>query len=1101
MFPFWELVIAPAIEAAGARRIVEIGALRGDTTILMLERLGPDVELHVIDPVPAFDPSEHEKEFPGRYVFHRDLSHNVLPTLPPVDVALVDGDHNWYTVYHELKYLEQVARDAGKPLPLMILHDVCWPYGRRDLYYSPEQIPEEFRQPYAQAGMMPGKEKLVFVGGLNPTMNNAIEEGGPRNGVMTGVDDFVAEYDKPVRVLVLPIYFGLAIVASEELLAARPKLAELLDWLEGADGRGELLDLAEETRLRAMITQHGVYYNAQQRHARAAERYLDLLKGSLLNEHYMEQELRIEFLARCVKQGTPAHHETLRDPMRRMKERARQLRNQRRSGQRGDTSAERVGEMAYTTMGRVRLDHLQSCLDTIHDESVKGDFVEAGTHRGGGAIFLRGYAEIFDMNEVEVWVADRFRASPPDVDGVQPADGVFSGDDELLPDLNHVREAFSRFDLFDDRVHFLQGHLRDTLSDAPIKKVALLRIGRGQGAEAADALDALYPKVTIGGFVVIEGYDDEACRQAVDEFRSRRGIDDQLERVDHTTVAWRKTKVAQKRQAADADAGRAVVERPARPPLAPPAPPDSKDLTVVVVFYNMRREAERTLHSLSRAYQQGVDDLAYEVIAIDNGSSPDQRLDADFVRSFGPEFRFIDMGDDAASSPIPALNRGVAEGAGRNFALMIDGAHVVTPGVLRFGMLGLETYEPAIVSTQQWYIGPGQQGDVIRDGYDQAYEDRLFEEVNWPSDGYRLFDISHFIGERDWLDGMWESNCLFVPRSILRQVGAFDETFMTPGGGYANLELYERLGSSPDVTFTTILGEGSFHQLHGGTTTNESDVEDRHNLLASYARQYEDMKGRPFAGHRKPIHYVGSLLDEARRTRARRRVAPNFFKPASPEGPDGRPTKPAPIPQDLRAEFLDAYWRSLAWEQTTWLGHKVPRPPTDLVAYQEIIHKVRPDWVIEVGAGRGGRSLFLASICDLVGHGQVLSIATNDNDHRPEHPRITYLKGKTWGPEIEAAVEEVVGSEPNAFVILGTRGPARRMMQEFRSFSKFVPVGSYVVLEDTIVNGNPVWAGFGPGPAEAVKGIVESRGDWAADLNMDKYKLTFNPSGFIKRVS
>ncbi len=103
--------------------------------------------------------------------------------------------------------------------------------------------------------------------------------------------------------------------------------------------------------------------------------------------------------------------------------------------------------------------------------------------------------------------------------------------------------------------------------------------------------------------------------------------------------------------------------------------------------------------------------------------------------------------------------------------------------------------------------------------------------------------------------------------------------------------------------------------------------------------------------------------------------------------------------------------------------------------------------------------------------------------------------------EIEEAVEAIIGSEPNALVILGTRGPARRMMQEFRSFSKFVPVGSYVVLEDTIVNGNPVWACFGPGPAEAVKGIVESRGDWAADLNMDKYKLTFNPSGFIKRVS
>ncbi len=102
MFPFWDLAIAPIIEAVGAKRVVEIGALRGDTTELMLERLGPDVELHVIDPVPDFDPSEHEKKFAGRYVFHQDLSVNVLRDLPPVDVALIDGDHNWYTVYNEL---------------------------------------------------------------------------------------------------------------------------------------------------------------------------------------------------------------------------------------------------------------------------------------------------------------------------------------------------------------------------------------------------------------------------------------------------------------------------------------------------------------------------------------------------------------------------------------------------------------------------------------------------------------------------------------------------------------------------------------------------------------------------------------------------------------------------------------------------------------------------------------------------------------------------------------------------------------------------------------------------------------------------------------
>ena len=80
MFPFWESVVAPLIAASGAKRIIEIGALRGETTVLMLDALGPDAELHVVDPVPDFDPDEHVRRFPGRYVFHRDLSLNVLPT-------------------------------------------------------------------------------------------------------------------------------------------------------------------------------------------------------------------------------------------------------------------------------------------------------------------------------------------------------------------------------------------------------------------------------------------------------------------------------------------------------------------------------------------------------------------------------------------------------------------------------------------------------------------------------------------------------------------------------------------------------------------------------------------------------------------------------------------------------------------------------------------------------------------------------------------------------------------------------------------------------------------------------------------------------------
>ena len=107
------------VDGVDGRRLVEIGALRGENTQQIIDRLGPQTELHVIDPVPDFDPAEHEARFGGNYVFHRDLSLNVLGDLPPMDAALIDGDHNWYTVYNELRLLREVARANDAPLPLL----------------------------------------------------------------------------------------------------------------------------------------------------------------------------------------------------------------------------------------------------------------------------------------------------------------------------------------------------------------------------------------------------------------------------------------------------------------------------------------------------------------------------------------------------------------------------------------------------------------------------------------------------------------------------------------------------------------------------------------------------------------------------------------------------------------------------------------------------------------------------------------------------------------------------------------------------------------------------------------------------------------------
>jgi cephalosporin hydroxylase len=435
---------------------------------------------------------------------------------------------------------------------------------------------------------------------------------------------------------------------------------------------------------------------------------------------------------------------------------------------------------------------------------------------------------------------------------------------------------------------------------------------------------------------------------------------------------------------------------------------------------------------------------------------------------------------------------------------MIDGAHVLTPGVLRHGMTGLTAYEPAVVAAVQWYVGPGQQPDVVGAGYDQSVEDGLFASIEWPVDGYRLFEIGHFITdgnrERDWLDGILESNCIFTSRERLEQIGGFDEAFSMPGGGYANLDLYERLATSPGVNVVTILGEGSFHQVHGGTTTNAPDPQERRAELGRYDEHYRGLRGRPIKGPTTPIHHVGSWTTPvARRTRARRLTA-DAFRGQVRTGPDGLPEQPAPVPEDLGLAATEAYWDSLDWQRTTWLGHPVEAAPGDLVAYQELLAEVGPDWVVDVGTGTGGRALFLAGVCDLLGRGRVVSISERKPPEGVSHPRIDWVTAKPHQQEGFDAVAAITGPQPRALVVLGERSRHRRTVAAFEGYAPLVPAGSYVVVEGTVVNGHPVWPGFGPGPAEAVTEILAAHPDFAVDRDCERGLVSLNRGGYLRRL-
>ena len=223
---FWEIAIAPVLNAAWPERIVEIGVDGGLTTQKLLKFVNDrGAFLEAIDPDPKIDADAWQRDNAGAIRFHRGLSLEVLPTLAPVGVALIDGDHNWYTVRHELDLLERVARAAKAAPPIVLLHDVGWPYGRRDLYYAPETIPVEHRQPHERRGLLQGRADLAD-DGFNAHLHQATHEHGPHNGVRTAVEDFVAESETEWQLTVVPGGHGLGILVPAAALAENGRLRD-----------------------------------------------------------------------------------------------------------------------------------------------------------------------------------------------------------------------------------------------------------------------------------------------------------------------------------------------------------------------------------------------------------------------------------------------------------------------------------------------------------------------------------------------------------------------------------------------------------------------------------------------------------------------------------------------------------------------------------------------------------------------------------------------------------------------------------------------------------------------------------------------------------
>jgi O-methyltransferase len=202
-------------------------------------------------------------------------------------------------------------------------------------------------------------------------------------------------------------------------------------------------------------------------------------------------------------------------------------------------------QMAHTMIGLKRMDNLQFCVESVIRDDVPGDLIETGVWRGGACIFMRGILKAYGVRDRCVWVADSFEGLPPPNPEDYPAD---AGDphhtfNALAVSMENVRANFAAYGLLDDQVRFLKGWFKDTLPQAPMKRLAVARLDGDMYESTMDALKHMYPKLSPGGYLIVDDYGAVAgCKQAVEDYRQAQGITEPIQEIDGFGVFWRRAR-------------------------------------------------------------------------------------------------------------------------------------------------------------------------------------------------------------------------------------------------------------------------------------------------------------------------------------------------------------------------------------------------------------------------------------------------------------------------------------------------------------------------------------------------------------------------------
>ncbi len=278
-------------------------------------------------------------------------------------------------------------------------------------------------------------------------------------------------------------------------------------------------------------------------------------------------------------------------------------------------------------------------------------------------------------------------------------------------------------------------------------------------------------------------------------------------------------------------------------------------LSVIVISYNMARELPRTVRSLTPALQRDIGEDDYEIIVVDNGST--QAFEADQLQRLGGNIITHRM-PHPTQSPVPAISHGLALARGNLIGVLIDGARMASPRLLATTLDAAQLHTRPIIGTLAFHLGPDVQTRSVASGYCQEVEDQLLESVDWVADPYRLFEISVFAGssQNGWFIIPGETNALFLTREHWNSLGGYEPAFVSPGGGFANGDMWSRACADTSGRIILLLGEATFHQFHGGVATG-STVQSP--VFQQFRDEYVRVRQRPYTSPTGTPLFLGQL--------------------------------------------------------------------------------------------------------------------------------------------------------------------------------------------------------------------------------------------------